>query len=90
MFTSLAINQTLFYLIFYRTARERVLAYFSCVFLSQDRRKDRPDTPLFQVTEDITRCSIYFPFKIFVTNTIGSPAIIFIPILINNIGDGLA
>lgn len=89
MFTSLAINQTLFCLIFYRTARERV-PYFSYVFLSQDRREDRPDTLLFQVTEDIMRFSIYFPFKIFVANAVDSPAIIFIPILINNIGDGLA
>ena len=89
MFTSLAVNQTLFCMIFYRTSRERV-PYFSYVFLSQDRREDRPDTLLFQVTEDIMRFSIYFPFKIFVANYIEAPAIIFIPILINNIGDGLA
>ena len=89
MFTSLAVNQTLFCMIFYRTSRERV-PYFSYVFLSQDRREDRPDTLLFQVTEDIMRFSIYFPFKIFVANYIQAPAIVFIPILINNIGDGLA
>ncbi len=89
MFTSLAVNQTLFCILFYRTSRERV-PFFSYVFLSQDRREDRPDTLTFQVTEDIMRFSIYFPFKIFVVNYINSPAIIFIPILINNIGDGLA
>lgn len=89
LFTSLALNQTLFSLIFYRTMRERV-PFFSYVFLSQDRREDRPDTLTFQVTEDIMRFSIYFPFKIFVLNYIDAPIIVFIPILINSIGDGLA
>ncbi len=89
MFTSLAVNQTLFCILFYRTSRER-FPFFSYVFLSQDRREDRPDTLTFQVTEDIMRFSIYFPFKIFVVNYINAPSIIFIPILINNIGDGLA
>jgi len=89
LFTSLALNQTLFSLLYYRTMRENV-PFFSYVFLSQDRREDRPDTLTFQVTEDLMRFSIYFPFKIFVLNSIDAPAIIFIPILINSIGDGLA
>ena len=89
MFTSLAVNQTLFCILFYRSSREQI-PFFSFLFLSQDQREDRPDTLTFQVTEDIMRFSIYFPFKIFVVNYIEAPAIIFIPILINNIGDGLA
>jgi phytol kinase len=35
------------------------------------------------------RFGVYFPFKILVTNPIGAPAIIFIPVVVNNIGDGL-
>ena len=89
MATALAINQTLFCAMYYRRSRERV-PFFSYVFLSQDRREDRPDTLIFQVTEDIMRFAIYFPFKLLVVNVIGSPAIIFIPIAVNNIGDGLA
>ena len=50
----------------------------------------KPDTLIFQVTEDILRFGIYFPFKILVANPIGAPAIIFIPVAVNNIGDGLA
>jgi phytol kinase len=74
---------------YYRKSRERI-PFFSYVFLSQDRREDRPDTLIFQVTEDILRFGIYFPFKILVANPIGAPAIIFIPVAVNNIGDGLA
>lgn len=89
MFTSLAVNHTLFCALFYRSSRERI-PFFSFLFLCQDRREDRPDTLTLSVTEDILRCSIYFPFKIFVVNYIEAPAVIFIPIWINNIGDGLA
>lgn len=86
---ALAINQTLFCLIYYRYAREKI-PFFSYIFLSQDRREDRPDTLIFQVTEDIMRFAIYFPFKILVANRTGVPALIFIPVAVNNIGDGLA
>jgi len=89
MSTALAINQTLFCLMYYRKSRERV-PFFAYVFLSQDRREDRPDTLIFQVTEDIMRFAIYFPFKLFVIDLIQSKAILFIPIAVNNIGDGLA
>ena len=89
MTTALAVNQTLFCAMYYRRSRERV-PFFSYVFLSQDRREDRPDTLIFQVTEDILRFAIYFPFKLLVVDLIQSPAIIFIPIAVNNIGDGLA
>lgn len=89
MTTALAINQTLFCLMYYRKSRERV-PFFAYVFLSQDRREDRPDTLIFQVTEDIMRFAIYFPFKLIVVDLIKSKAIIFIPIAVNNIGDGLA
>lgn len=89
MTTALAINQTLFCAMYYRRSREKV-PFFSYVFLSQDRREDRPDTLIFQVTEDIMRFAIYFPFKLLVVDLIKSPAIIFIPIAVNNIGDGLA
>ncbi len=87
--TSLAINQSLFCLVYYRNSREQC-PFFSYVFLSQDRREDRPDTLIFQVTEDILRFSIYFPFKLLVANRIGAPSLIFIPVAVNNIGDGLA
>ena len=86
---ALAVNQTLFALIFYRRSREKFTAC-AYVFLSQDRREDRPDTLIFQVTEDIMRFAIYFPFKLLVVDLVGSKALIFIPIAINNIGDGLA
>lgn len=74
---------------YYRKTRER-FPFCSYVFLSQDRREDRPDTLTFQVTEDIMRFIVYIPFKLLVANRVGFPAIIFIPIAINNIGDGLA
>jgi len=51
---ALAINQTLFALMFYRKSRERFSAC-AYIFLSQDRREDRPDTLIFQITEDIMR-----------------------------------
>ena len=89
MTTALAINQTLFCFMYYRKCRERV-PFFAYVFLSQDRREDRPDTLIFQVTEDIMRFGIYFPFKLLVLDLIQKPSIIFIPIAVNNIGDGLA
>jgi hypothetical protein len=89
MTTSLAINQTLFCIMYYRKNREKI-PFFSYVFLSQDRREDRPDTLIFQVTEDIMRFAVYFPFKLLVANRLGYPAIVFIPITVNNIGDGLA
>ena len=89
MTTALAINQTLFCAMYYRRSREKI-PFFSYVFLSQDRREDRPDTLIFQVTEDILRFAIYFPFKLLVVDLIQRPAIIFIPIAVNNIGDGLA
>ena len=89
MTTAIAINQTLFCLMYYRKSRERV-PFFAYVFLSQDRREDRPDTLIFQVTEDIMRFAIYLPFKLLVVDLIQSKAIIFIPIAVNNIGDGLA
>jgi hypothetical protein len=87
--TALAINQTLFCIMYSRQAREKV-PFFTYVFLSQDRREDRPDTLIFQVTEDIMRFGIYFPFKILVANRIGLPELVFIPVIVNNIGDGLA
>ena len=89
MTTALAINQTLFCAMYYRRSREKI-PFFSYVFLSQDRREDRPDTLIFQVTEDILRYAIYFPFKLLVVDRIQRPSIIFIPIAVNNIGDGLA
>jgi dolichol kinase len=75
--------------VYYRQSREKV-PFFSYVILSQDRREDRPDTLIFQVTEDIMRFAIYIPFKILVANRIGAPELIFIPVAVNNIGDGLA
>jgi len=87
--TALAVNQTYFSIMYYRKSRERI-PFFSYVFLSQDRREDRPDTLIFQITEDILRFAIYFPFKILVANPMSVPAIIFIPVAVNNIGDGLA
>lgn len=89
MTSALSINQTLFCAMYYRRSRETV-PFFSYVFLSQDRREDRPDTLIFQVTEDVLRFAIYFPFKLLVVDLIEKPAIIFIPIAVNNIGDGLA
>ena len=86
---ALALNQTLFTLMFYRRSREKFAAC-AYVFLSQDRREDRPDTLIFQVTEDIMRFAVYFPFKLLVVDAVGSKALIFIPIAVNNIGDGLA
>lgn len=86
---ALAVSQTLFAAMFYRKSREKFKAC-AYVFLSQDRREDRPDTLIFQVTEDIMRFAIYFPFKLLVVDLVGSKALIFIPIAVNNIGDGLA
>jgi len=36
------------------------------------------------------RFAVYFPFKLLVVDVVGSKALIFIPIAVNNIGDGLA
>ena len=87
--TALAVNQTLFCIMYYRKMRERI-PLCSYIFLSQDRREDRPDTLIFQVTEDLLRFVIYIPFKLFIANKLDAPEIIFIPIAVNNIGDGLA
>lgn len=89
LMTTLTLNQSMFCSMYYRKSRERV-PFFSYVFLSQDRREDRPDTLIFQVTEDLLRFLIYIPFKLFIANKFSAPAIIFIPIAVNNIGDGLA
>lgn len=89
MTLAFVINFTIFSLISYRKFRERFpfCAYF---LLSQDRREDRPDTLIFNGVEDIMRFGIYFPFKLLVVDLVGKPALIFIPIGVNNIGDGLA
>lgn len=89
LMTTLTLNQSMFCSMYYRKSRERV-PFFSYVFLSQDRREDRPDTLIFQVTEDLLRFLIYIPFKLFIANKFSAPVIIFIPIAVNNIGDGLA
>ena len=89
MMTSLTINLILFMLIFSTWSR-RKSRVCDFLFLSQNRKEDRPDTLNFQVTEDLMRFAVYFPFKVFIANDIGNKACIFIPILINTVGDGLA
>ena len=57
MTMAISINQTLFSLMYYRQSREN-FSFCFYVFLSQDRREYRPDTLIFQVTEDIMRFAI--------------------------------
>lgn len=45
------------------------------------------DPPFFLYHQ---RFAIYFPFKLLVVDLVGEKALIFIPIAVNNIGDGLA
>jgi len=35
------------------------------LFLQQDRPEDRPDTLIYQVTEDLMRFAVYLPFKLY-------------------------
>lgn len=92
---SFMFSQALFILTFYRAVRCR-WNFAAFLFLSQDRREDRPYTLRFQVTEDLMRYAIYLPFKAglldYLTKRTGRDlgAVIFIPIFINTVGDGLA
>ena len=86
---SLAVNQNL-YMFLFATWSRRQSKICDFLFLSQNRKEDRPDTLNYQVTEDLLRFAVYCPFKLVISRDLGKKAIIFIPIIINTIGDGLA
>jgi len=48
--------------------------------------------PYYQVTEDLMRYAVYLPFKLWIIQTYfpDHSAIIYIPLTVNNLGDGLA
>ena len=62
------------------------------LFIQQDRPEDRPDTLIYQVTEDVMRFAVYLPFKVFLLRQYlgGREAVVYIPVTVNAIGDGLA
>ena len=89
MVFSLGVNQIL-YMMLFSTWTRRKSKVCDFLFLSQNRKEDRPDTLNYQVTEDLLRFAVYFPFKLVISRDFGKKALVFIPIIINTIGDGLA
>jgi len=85
------IAQTLYMMVFNNYARG-VFTFFKHAFVAQNREEDKPYTLRFQVTEDILRFAVYIVFLYILENyTDGdNEMIIFIPQVINSIGDGLA
>jgi len=62
------------------------------LFLQQDRPEDRPDTLIHTVTEDLMRFAVYLSIYLLVIRAHFPDhlAIIYIPLTVNNVGDGLA
>jgi phytol kinase len=89
------LDQILYMLMFshhVRFHRSCIGKFCDFLFLQQNRPEDRPDTLIYQVTEDLMRFAVYLPFRLWIVEEYfpGHGAIIYIPVTINSIGDGLA
>jgi dolichol kinase len=71
-----------------RPVRDRS-SLFALMFLSFDRPEDRPHTLLWLSTQVIAGYLVLVPLLL-LFNGLGVPELIYVPILINAIGDGLA
>ena len=78
----------LFFVIFLRPIRERV-CIFNTAFCGIDRPEDRPFTLIWITTQTAANYIVAIPVAIYL-GMIYKPELIFIIILINGIGDGLA
>lgn len=78
----------LFFIIFLKPIRERV-GIINTAFSSLDRPEDRPYTLVWITTQTAANFIVAIPIAIYL-NMINMPELIFIIILINGIGDGLA
>lgn len=78
----------LFFVLFIKPIRERV-AIFNTAFCGIDRPEDRPYTLRWITTQTAANFVAAIPIAIYL-GTINKPELIFILILINGIGDGLA
>ena len=78
----------LFFVLFIKPIRERV-AIFNTAFLGIDRPEDRPYTLRWMVSQTAANFIAVIPIAIYL-GMINKPEGIFILILINGIGDGLA
>jgi len=87
----LCVDQLIFIAMYAEVVRKQdnpISRFLRFLFLCQDRCEDRPNTLQFQVTEDILRFAVYIPFRLYFSGS--QAAVIYIPIVINTIGDGLA
>lgn len=75
-------------LLFWEPIRKRS-AFLAICFMSFDRPEDRPHTLKWLVTQTIAGVAVMIGLIIYFIN-IGMPKLIYIPVLINGIGDGLA
>jgi dolichol kinase len=75
-------------LFFLKPVRER-LALADTMFLSYDRPEDRPHTLLWLTTQLLAGYAVLIPMRI-LYRELGFAELIFIPILIHGLGDGLA
>lgn len=78
----------LFFILFTEPLRTR-FRFLDVAFKGIDRPEDRPNTLLWMTTQTAGNYLATIPISAFLTS-IGKPQIIFILILINGIGDGLA
>jgi phytol kinase len=78
----------LFFVLFFKPIRERV-SIFNTAFAGIDRPEDRPYTLRWITTQTAVNFILAIPIAVYL-NTINKPELIFIIILINGIGDGLA
>lgn len=90
-----AVDQIVYFAMFAHTVRKRnnpLSRFLRFCFIQQDRPEDRPDTLVYQGTEDIMRFAVLLPFKLFFLRLYmdGHEATIYIPATVNSIGDGLA
>lgn len=90
-----AVDQLVYMVMFAHAVRKRgnpLSRFLRFCFIQQDRPEDRPDTLVYQATEDIMRFAVLLPFKLFFLRMYlgGHEATIYIPVTVNSIGDGLA
>jgi len=78
----------LFFALFLKPIRERV-GIFNTAFRGIDRPEDRPYTLIWITTQTAANFLAAIPIAIYL-DMINKPELIFIPILVNGIGDGLA
>jgi dolichol kinase len=74
--------------VYTRPVRQRFTAV-ATMYRSVDRPEDRPYTLIWLVTQFVATFAVLIPLGIYFANR-GLPELIYIPILINGIGDGLA